>query len=100
MSFNDHQTRLWGRMIKAASGYLEGEIDFAQLVGELEGGIDAGEFKDNALIQEFYDHWGPLEEFAAVYGRYPGQSLVSAYVKEMRDFLVERFGESGTRGAD
>lgn len=44
---NDHQYRLWESMIGLIDSYLNNENqDFYEIVGKLEGALDASEIKD------------------------------------------------------
>jgi hypothetical protein len=48
-------------MIEATDHYLAQRISLREVVGHLEASLDASEMKDEDLIREFYDYWGPLE---------------------------------------
>lgn len=59
---NEHQHRLWQSMIDLIDSYLIDENqDFYEIVGKLEGVLDASEIKDSNLINQWYDYWTPLE---------------------------------------
>lgn len=58
---DDRQQRLWGRMLRAVSDNRMGKVSLRQVVAELEGAVDAGEFVDRDLLDAFYERWGPLE---------------------------------------
>lgn len=64
--FNDHQLRLWNSMLKLIEDYLKEKMTFPQLVESLEEILQAGEFKDEAMIKEWYNFWGPLEIYRAI----------------------------------
>lgn len=86
---NEHQHRLWLRMLEMIESYREGAISFSDLVGELEGALDAGEFKNGELIDRFYDFWGPLEITSAVKGQNATHEEVARDVEAMQNFLLE-----------
>lgn len=85
---NDHQHRLWLRMLKMIERYREGAISLPQLVGELEGAMDAGEFREATLVDRFYGFWGPLEITHAVKGDATYEE-VAKDVQAMENFLLE-----------
>jgi|SRR5882672_11269553 len=89
VQMNEHQHRLWLRMLKMIERYREGAISLPQLVGELEGALDAGEFRDPALIDRFYDFWGPLEITNAVKDDTATYEEVAKDVEAMQNFLLE-----------
>lgn len=86
---NAHQHRLWSRMLRVIDKFRDGTISFPQLVGELEGAVDAGEFRDSALVERFYDIWEPLEITNAVRGDTTTYAEVATDVAAMQDFLLE-----------
>jgi hypothetical protein len=86
---NEHQHRVWLRMLEMIESYRKGAVSFPQLVGELEGALDAGEFRDAALIEKFYDFWQPLEITNAVRGDDVTYEEVAENVETMQRFLLE-----------
>jgi hypothetical protein len=68
MEFNEHQIRLWKRMIDAVEKYYRKDLSLFNLVGWLESSLDAGEFKDEELLKEWDDLclqieiWNALKE--------------------------------------
>lgn len=92
---NQHQERLWLRMTQATTDYLAGGSDFSTLVGELAGSFDAGSFADKALIDEFYKHWGPLEELNAVHGNAVAREQAEPFVRRMSEFLTDNASGEG-----
>jgi len=48
MIFNELQSKLWNNMLKALEDFRIGNIQYYDLVYELEGALDAGEFKEKA----------------------------------------------------
>ena len=61
MQFNQHQARLWSSMLKFIKDFREGKLTYSDLIGKLEGTLYAGEFKDEELIEKWYELWGKLE---------------------------------------
>ncbi len=46
MTFSEQQLRLWHTMISIIEDFRKGESQYCDLVYELEGALDAGNFKD------------------------------------------------------
>ena len=86
---DEHQHRLWLRMLKTIERYREAAISLPQLVGELEGAFDAGEFRNAALAERFYDLWQPLEITNAVKGNTVTYQEIVRDVEAMQNFLLE-----------
>jgi len=87
---NEHQNLLWQNMIDSIQKYLNGETkDFYDLVGKLEGALDASEIKDDALISQWYNYWAPLEVRRAIEGNnVDKQKAVNELIK-MKNFLIK-----------
>lgn len=68
MKFNEHQVKLWANMLYLIDKYRRGELYYSDLVYELEGCLDAGEFQDMELIGQWYEYWTPLEILSASKG--------------------------------
>jgi len=85
-------------MISSIDAYRSTRTGFYKMVGDLEGGLDAGEFKDQTLVRGFYDVWGDLEIARAIDGdnvRYPEvDDPLDAMERFLRDKLNE--AEGGT----
>ncbi len=77
-------------MLRAVADYEAGTISLTAMVGALQGGLDAGEFKDRELVAEFYTRWGPLEEHSAIYGAAADREVVMPHVMAMQKFLRDR----------
>ncbi len=87
---NEHQRRLWKNMIDLIQGYLIGQTeDFYQVVGMLEGALDAAEIKDQVLINEWYDYWTPLEIRRAVEGNKVQKLKVFEELQAVEKFLLD-----------
>ncbi len=87
---NDHQLRLWHRMIHLIQKYLKGESnDFFGTVGELEGALYAAEIKDRNLVQRWFDFWEPLEIQRAVDGTCTDRLAVKKNLVAMKQFLLQ-----------
>ena len=76
-TMNDNQKRIWKTMISSLDAYRSSRTGFYKMVGDLEGGLDAGEFRDKKLIRDFYDVWGDLEIARARRGRRKLLGLIS-----------------------
>jgi polysaccharide pyruvyl transferase WcaK-like protein len=90
---NAHQQRLWERMITVIDEYKAKRTGFSTMVGELEGSLDAGEFRDQALVDEWYRHWTDLEVIRATAGDSAGYTDVSEAVETMQQFLRDKLVE-------
>ncbi len=87
---NEHQYRLWLNMLEMIEDYRKGAVSFPQLVGQLEGALDAGEFRDERLVEQFYDFWQALEITNAVRGNAVTYQEVMEDVEAMQRFLLEQ----------
>ncbi len=85
---NEHQKRLWKQMINLIDQYRKGQVKYSNFVGELEGALDAGEFKDNEMINKWYDLWTSLEIMNALKGNEVRLEEVSNDIDEMESFLI------------
>ncbi len=89
----EHQLRLWRDMIRFIDMYQKEDVDFPQLVVSLESALDAGEFKDEALVKEWYRFWTPLEIDRAVALNTEEETRreeVQKDIEEMRQFLMDQ----------
>jgi hypothetical protein len=87
MIFNEHQLRLWSNMLKAIEKYRKGGLQYFDVVGELEGALDAGSFKDTDLIERWYSFWIPLEILRAQKGNSVTIEEAEEYLLAMESFL-------------
>jgi hypothetical protein len=97
VEMNEYQHRLWLRMLEVIESYRTRAISFSQLVGELQGALDAGEFRDTALVERFYDFWQPLEITNAVRGNDATYEEVVRDVEAMEHFLIEHLITEGLK---
>lgn len=74
-------------MVDAIEDFHNGKIQFYDLVYILEGALDAGEFSDKHLVQQWYDYWTPLEILAATKGDKVTMKDVGKHVFAMESFL-------------
>lgn len=87
---NDHQERLWQCMIDLIQDYIDNDaVDFYNLVGKLEGALDAADIKDAALVKQWYDFWTPLEIQRALKGHSIEKSNVINELIEFKNFLIK-----------
>ncbi|HEX6982573.1 MAG TPA: hypothetical protein VF181_07410 [Balneolaceae bacterium] len=91
MLFNEHQSRLWRRMLKLIEDFRKGKLQYYDFVGELEGTLDAGEFQDKKLVEQWYDFWTPLESLRAQKGNNVTIEEVNKYLFDMEAFLRSRY---------
>jgi hypothetical protein len=87
MVFNEHQLRLWRGMLKSIESFRKDELLYRKLVYGLEGALDAGEFKDQNLIKQWYDFWTPLEILYATKGNSVTIEDTCKYLFDMESFL-------------
>jgi hypothetical protein len=84
---NGHQSHLWQSMIDSIDSYLENETqDFYEIVGKLEGALDASEIKDKMLIDQWYNFWTPLEIRRAVEGNQVNRTKAIKELTTMKEF--------------
>lgn len=87
---SEHQYRLWKIMINLIDSYLHNETqDFYEVVGKLEGALDASELKDTVLINQWYDFWTPLETRRAVEGNQVNRIKAKEELAAMKEFLIK-----------
>lgn len=84
---DERQSRLWHRMIQLIDEFRQGKVKYYKFVNELESALDAGEFRDNHLINKWYDLWTPLEVTRAQQGNDVKVEEVEKYLTDMRSFL-------------
>lgn len=85
----DHQQRLWQNMIDSIQSYLDGKTkDFYNLVGKLEGALDASDIKDDVLINKWYDFWTPLEIRRTIEGNNINKQKAIEELIRMKEFLL------------
>jgi len=87
MLFNEHQSRLWDSMLRTIADFRNGKIQYYDFVGALEGALDAGEFQDRHLIEQWYDYWTPLEVLRAQRGNNVTVEDVKKFLSNMELFL-------------
>ena len=91
MLFNEHQLRLWLNMLKSIENFRKKELQYYDLVGELEGTLDAGEFQNEELINQWYDYWTPLEILRVHKGNDVTLEDVNKYLFTMETFLKNTY---------
>lgn len=90
MKFNTHQIRIFENMLIYIEDYDKRNLTYSEMVGSLEGSLDAGEFRDQEMITAWYDCWGPLEIERATKGNSVDRDFVKKYITQMRDFICEK----------
>jgi len=91
---NEHQKRVWKRMISSIDAYRSSRTGFYKMVGDLEGGLDAGEFNDQTLVRGFYDVWGDLEIARAIDGDNVRYAEVDDPLDAMERFLRDKLNDA------
>jgi hypothetical protein len=87
MILNEHQWRLVNNMVESIRSFREGQLQFYNLIGNLEGALDAGDFSDSEMIKEWYELWTPLEILRAQKGNNVTVEDVDRYLSDMIIFL-------------
>jgi Immunity protein 26 len=106
MLFNEQQSRLWCNMISSIEDFRKGRIQYSTLVYGLEGTLDAGEFKDENIVEQWYDYWTPLEILSATKGDSVTVKDVERYLSVMETFLksfpleTDSFANQGEEGGN
>jgi hypothetical protein len=60
-AMDDHQRRVWGRMIESIDAYRAGQFDLRKLVVDLQGLLGAVELHDDHLVREWWNHEAPID---------------------------------------
>jgi len=90
MEFNELQRRLWANMLKSTENYRKGELCYSDFIYGLEGALDAGEYQDKDLIEQWYNFWTPLEILYATKGDNTTIEDADKYLLEMELFLMSK----------
>lgn len=99
MEMTNHQKRLWQDMIVLIQRYLNEETnDFYDLVGKLEGALDAADIKDKELVSKWYDFWAPLETRRAIQGNNIDKEKAINELNMMKDFLLKTTNKTTMEG--
>jgi hypothetical protein len=94
---NEHQKRLWQHMIDVIENYLDkNNENFHDVVGGLEGALDASEIKNSELINEWYDYWTPLEIWRATDSQDSDKEGVIDALQKMKTFLKKNIYKKAT----
>ena len=88
---NEHQLRLLCHMFKFIELYRNGIFRYSDLVNGLESVLDAGDFKDESFVREWYAYWLPLEILNATQGDNTTVKDADAYLHDMESFLKTFF---------
>jgi hypothetical protein len=73
-------------MISTIEDFLNGEIQYTILVSDLEGALNAGEFTNKTLIEQWFDFWTPIEILSATKGDNVTISDADKYLSAMESF--------------
>jgi hypothetical protein len=85
------QGEIWKRMLDLIRRYEAGSVGFYRMVGDLEGLLDAAEFKDSSLVKQWYDFWAPLEVLRAMKGTSVTPRDSAGPLGRMKQFLLEKW---------
>lgn len=58
---DEHQRRVWGRILERLDDYESGEVGLRKLLADLRGLLDAADLHDQRVINEFRSYFAPLE---------------------------------------
>jgi hypothetical protein len=58
---DEHERRVWSRMIASIDAYRAGDLTLAKLVPDLQGLLGAADLHDTRIINEFWDHTAPID---------------------------------------
>ena len=58
---DEHQIRIWRRMIEALDNYETGVVDLQKLASDLKGLLAATDLHDQNLTAEFWDHFVEID---------------------------------------
>jgi hypothetical protein len=58
---DEHQRRVWMRMIKSVDAFRAGDVDLRKLVADLQGLLGAADLHDTDLINEWWNHAAPID---------------------------------------
>ena len=87
MIFNEFQEKILSQMTSDIQNFRNGELSYFDLVYNLEGSLDTGEFKDENFTYQWYDFWTPLEILYATKGNNVTFQEADIYLKNMESFL-------------
>ena len=59
---DQHQRRIWGRMLESLDSYDEGKIDLSTLASQLKGFLEASDLRSERLVCDFQNHIADISE--------------------------------------
>jgi hypothetical protein len=87
MLLNQLQLKLLNSMISTIEDFRKERIQYSTLVCGLEGALDAGDFKNETFVRQWYDYWTPLEILNARKGDSTTIEDIGEYLLAMEIFL-------------
>jgi len=78
-------------MISTIEDFRKGKIQYTDAVSKLAGALDAGEFKSETLVRQWYDYWTPLEILNATKGDGTTIEDIGEDLSAMEMFLKSRY---------
>jgi hypothetical protein len=88
MQTTAHQQRILRKMLELIASYEQSGIILSQLVDELEAAVNAGEFREQDFVRQWYELWAPLEITRAVKHSDATEMDVKNDLKVLRAFLL------------
>jgi len=88
--FNEHQTRIWQKMITTVNDYVSGLTNYSSMISQLESLLDVGEY-DKELTKKWYSYWSPLEIQNALTNGKIEKDQIENEINKMRQFLTDEF---------
>lgn len=58
---DQHQRRVWGRMLERLDDHESGDVGLGKLLVDLRGLLDAADLHNRRVIDEFWLYFAPLE---------------------------------------
>ena len=89
---NEHQKRLWKSMLKSIEDFRNGNIAYCNMVGELEGALDASDINNKEVSERWYDYWIPLEIERATKGNCVESADVEIFINNLEKFINDTTG--------
>ena len=93
---NEHQRRLWQRMMDMLDAYVGGLLDLKSLINGLEAAFHASEIRDCHLESQFMRFWNRLDgeqDIAEALGVPVDDQAVRDCVHNLQHFLKEALAD-------
>jgi hypothetical protein len=93
-NMNEFQNRLWEGMLESIVDFRNGRLTYSDLVGKLEGALDASDIKNDTIIKEWYNCWTPLEIERATKGNNIEKAVVENYIRHLEEFIRDKISRT------